>query len=189
MEFKEAKKHLSQEFNVMVDTLNDFVKYLNLKRDSMILDIGTGRGLMAITLALNNYKVITGEPEDDKSKYAKKDWQNEAKKVGVDHLITFKPFNAENLPFDDKSFDAVFIYGSFHHIENKNSTMKECLRILKKQGFLIIIEPSEKIIKNVRKTFPDHPDAVDPRDFVGDLDLNVEVIRKDFANVYVFKLK
>ena len=189
MDIKEAKKYLSQEFNVMVDTLDNIVKYLNLRKDSNILDVGTGRGLMAITLALNNYKVITGEPEDDKSKYAKKDWQNEAKKVGIDHLITFKPLNAENLPFDDKSFDAVFIYGSFHHIEKKNYTIKESLRILRKQGFLIIIEPSEKIIKNIRKTNPDHPDAVDPRDFVGDLDLNVELIRKDFANAYIFKLK
>jgi ubiquinone/menaquinone biosynthesis C-methylase UbiE len=189
MEFEEAKKHLSAQFNVIADTLNDIVQNLKLKPDSKLLDIGTGRGLMAITLALNNYKVITGEPEDDESIYAKKDWQNDAKKVGIDHLITFKHFNADNLPFDDISFDAVFIYGSFHHIESKYYAVKECLRVLKKKGSLCIIEPSEKMIKRIRKINPDHPDAVDPRNFIKELPLSVEIIEKDLANAYILKLR
>ena len=64
---------------------------------------------MAINLALKNYQVITGEPESDESEYAKQDWLESARKIKVDHLITYTPFNAEDMPFEDESFNVIFI--------------------------------------------------------------------------------
>ena len=81
---------------------------MDFDKDAKLLDVGTGEGNMAITLALNGYQVITGEPEDDHSVYSKKDWEGKAKKLHVDQLITFKSFNAESLPFENGMFDAVF---------------------------------------------------------------------------------
>ena len=56
---------------------------------------------MAIILALNNYNVLTGEPKGDNTEYAKRDWLTNAKKVNVDHLITFVHFNAEDMSFEN----------------------------------------------------------------------------------------
>ena len=36
--------------------------------------VGTGKGNVAVSLALHGYRVLTGEPEEDDSEYAKQEW-------------------------------------------------------------------------------------------------------------------
>jgi len=187
MEVKEVKKLLGPEFSFIFDIINPVVQDLKLEKDAKILDVGTGKGRMAITLALNNYKVLTGEPESDNSEYAKQDWLEDAKKVKVDHLITFKPFNAEKMPFEDKLFDAIFIMGALHHIDDKASTIKEYIRTIKTNGVICIFEPTSKGIKIIRKEFPTHPDAVDPRDYTQNFPLLVEIKKNFMFNAFIFK--
>ena len=173
MELIEAKNILGQEFSFIADFLNEIVLSLEIKKDSQILDIGTGSGRMAITLALNGHNVITGEPEDDFSEYAKLDWLESAKKVNVEELITFKPFRAEELPFESDFFDVIFLFGALHHIVGRELAIQECYRISKQNGIICIIEPTPKMIKIIRKTTPTHPDEEDPRNYIGELPLSV----------------
>jgi ubiquinone/menaquinone biosynthesis C-methylase UbiE len=187
LEIDKAKKLLGIEFSFIFDNINPVIQDLKLDKDAKILDVGTGKGRMAITLALNNYKVLTGEPESDDSEYAKQDWLEDAKKVFVDHLITFKPFNAEEMPFEDKIFDAIFVLGALHHVHDKASTFKECIRIIKPNGVICVFEPTLKGIKTIRKQFPTHPDAVDPRDYVRDFPLSVEIKKNFMFDAYIFK--
>ncbi len=91
MDLEKLKEVLGNEFAFIYNDINPVIQSLKLNKKAKILDIGTGMGRMAITLALNNYNVITGEPEDDKSKYAKQDWLESARKVKVEHLITYTP--------------------------------------------------------------------------------------------------
>ena len=102
--------------------------------------------MMAIILALNDYKVITGEPEED----LWANWRTGVEKVNLENLIEFKPLRAENLPFEDSYFNAIFLYVSFHHISDKLSTLKECVRVIKKQGLIVIFELTPKGIEEVR---------------------------------------
>jgi len=119
MDINEVKERLGAEFGFIFDNTNPIVQDLKLDKDAKILDVGTGEGRMAITLALHGYKVLTGELESDESEYAKRNWLESAKKAEVDHLITYTPFNAEKMPFEDESFDAIFISGALHHIEDE----------------------------------------------------------------------
>lgn len=188
MDVNKAKEILGEQFSFTFDVINPVIQDLKLDKNASILDIGTGRGGMAITLALNNYKVITGEPADDKSEYAKKEWLESAKKIDVDHLITYKSFNAEEIPFEDKSFDVVFILGSLHHVDNKKLALKECSRVTKSNGIICIFEPNRKAINFIReKRFPKHPDAIDPRIFIRDLHLSVELKKLSFYDTYILK--
>ncbi len=176
MDIEKLKEMLGNEFAFTYDSINPVIQDLKLNKKAKILDIGTGKGNMAITLAINKYNVITGEPEEDESKYAKQNWLESAKKAKVEHLITYTPFNAEKMPFEDSSFDAVFILGTLHHIDNKKATLKECKRIIKLGGIICISEPSREAIIFIReKMFPDHPDSVDPRKYAQDLHLSVEL--------------
>lgn len=185
MDIKEVKKLLGIEFNLIFDAINPIIKKLNLEKDSKILDVGTEGGQMAITLALNGFSIITGEPDTDISKYTNQDWLKKARKVNLEQLITFKSFNAEKMPFNDGEFDAIFIMGSLHHIENKKEAIKESLRVIKSDGVVCIIEPSQKSLQFMRKKIPTHPDIVDPRDYV-EKSL-VEQIRGEFFNIFVIK--
>ena len=187
LEIEQAKKILGIEFSFFFDILNPVIHDLKFNKDAKILDVGTGKGRMAITLALNNYKVITGEPESDNSEYAKQDWLEDAKKVLVDHLIDYSPFNAERMTFKDESFDAVFILGALHHINDKASAFNECFRILKPNGVITIFEPTLKGLKRVRKEFPTHPDAVDPRDYAKQFPLSAEIKENFMFNAFIFK--
>ena len=185
MKLEEIKKVLGQEFRYDASFITEVIKTLDLKKDANILDIGTGRGVMAILLALNGYHVITGEPEGDN--WA--DWRRSAQKVGAENLIHFQYLKAEKLPFNNGEFDAIFMYTSFHHIDDKAKALKECVRVIKRGGRIIIIELTPEGVEEVRKSFPSHPDAVDPRTYLEHLPLYVEVIENGNVNAYIFKKK
>jgi ubiquinone/menaquinone biosynthesis C-methylase UbiE len=138
---------------------------------------------MAIILALQDYKVLTGEPEGDNWS----NWRESAKKVGVDKSITFKFFQAENLPFDDDSFDALFSYNTFHHIDEKHLAMREFKRVINSEGIIVLFEFTLQGVLIVRTRMPNHPDAVDPRNFTQNLHLSSEIIESRNENAYIFK--
>lgn len=185
MDIEKVKKALGLEFGVIWEVMIEVLKELNIPKDAKILDIGTGVGNLAITLALNGYTVLTGEPEDDTSEYAKQEWLENAKKAEIDHLISFQPFNAEKMPFEDGMFDAIFVYGALHHMDNKKAVLNECARIVKPSGLICISEPTKKAMRFILKRFPTHPDPVDPRDYAENL--KVEIIENLSFNTYIFR--
>jgi len=190
MNISEVKELLGFEFGFIFDNINPILQELEIDKNAKILDVGTGEGRMAITLALSDYKVLTGELESDESEYAKRNWFESAKKAEVDHLITYTPFNAEKMPFEDNSFDAIFISGALHHIGDRQATFNESVRVVKKNGIICIFEPNNQAIVTIRsKKFPDHPDAVDPRDYNIVLKLPVEIKKTSFYDAYIFQKK
>ena len=56
----------------------------------------------------------------------------------MESQIEFIPFRAENLPFEDKKFDLITAYGSFHHFPMKKKAMEEFTRVLSDKGYLVI---------------------------------------------------
>ncbi len=160
-----------------MDTLN-VIRQLNLPKEVKILDVGTGLGNLAIMLALNGYKVLTGEPGDDESIYAKQDWLANSKKVNVDHMIEYKPFDAGDIPYEDNSFDAVFSLGTFHHIEEENraTVLQEFIRVSKSDAIICFFEPNRKALSIIMENDPSHPDAADPGAYIQDLGLTCRKI-------------
>ncbi|MHA1718401.1 MAG: class I SAM-dependent methyltransferase [Promethearchaeota archaeon] len=187
MNLKSKLEILGAKFIENCDFFEDVIKNLQLKSDSLILDIGTGRGKMAILLALYGFSVITGEPEGDN--WA--DWQDNAQKLGVLSQIQFRNFTAEKLPFKDNSFNAVFALSSFHHFSDKPKALSEMSRIIKPDpnGIIVIFEYTEIGIENIRKKYPGHPDATNPLDFIGKLPLKAKIEKSELINAYILKKK
>lgn len=48
---------------------------------------------------------------------------------------------AERIPFAENTFERVILIDTLHHVADATQTLKECLRVLKKEGWLIIQEP------------------------------------------------
>ncbi len=102
--------------------------------DKRVLDLGCGAGEASVYFALKGAKVSGIDISRETLMVARK--LAEAHGVEVD----LKKMRAENLEFEDESFDVVYGYGVLHHIDLPSSA-KEIHRVLKKDGVAFFIEP------------------------------------------------
>ncbi len=189
MNIAEAKEILAGTFSFTVDDTDRVIQELNLPGDAKILDVGTGVGNLAITLALHGYRVLTGEPADDDSIYAKQEWHANAERVGVDHLIEFKAFDAKDMPFEDDTFDAIFFLGTFHHVEEdfRARVLEECVRTSRAKALICLFEPNQTCLNMIKELDPTHPEGADPTENAGHLPLASRKIEGGMFDAYIFE--
>ena len=99
------------------------------------LDIGTQHGSFITTQMkfMKDYESFVGiDILEENLEKAKENFQ--------DDPVEFELMNAEELSFDDESFDTVSISFSLHHLENVNTVLGEMMRVLKPGGHLIVQE-------------------------------------------------
>ena len=131
MEFDKVKDILDnpthEEFSFYADFVNESIKELELSKDSKILNIGTGWGIMTIILALSDFNVLMGEPKRKTkgchhARYHNEfysNWKESANAADVESKIKNQHLDNEYLPFPDSSFDTMFIPDTLQHIENR----------------------------------------------------------------------
>lgn len=54
----------------------------------------------------------------------------------------FRKAYGENLPYEDNRFDAIITFDVFEHVQNLEVTLKECQRVLKPGGKLLVVFPT-----------------------------------------------
>lgn len=208
-------KKTFREFAADADFINEIIINLNLEKDSKILDVGTGMGTMSILLALNGFHVLTGEPEknherDGKDHYEHhhednnevhcenheeynreiwNDWRMSAKNLGVEDKIKYQNFDVQSLSFASQSFGGIFLYDTLQHVNNRELALKECVRVLKNDGVIVIIEWSKKQIEEDFKKYGYKIEYIDPRDFINREDIFIEELNSEVVNVYLIRKK
>ena len=200
MSFEDAKRIWGKEWILDMDFINKTINQLNINKDSKILDIGTGWGIMSINLALNGFEVLTGEPEvwnevlgghkrqhGHKSIKEPPDWKNVAKELGVKEQIKYRHFDAEALPFLSESFDGVFMYNTLHHIQDKKMALNECLRVLRPNGVACIFEMNQYGNEHLLKKYNFEHEVIDPSELLNGDKNSIEVKEGQYANAYIFK--
>jgi ubiquinone/menaquinone biosynthesis C-methylase UbiE len=108
-----------------------FVDEMNLRKDSVVADIGAGTGISARLFLENGNQVFGVEPNEAMRKAAEeflKDFSN------------FKSINgtAENTSLENRSVDFIVAAQAFHWFD-ETKTRKEFKRILKDDGFIVLM--------------------------------------------------
>jgi demethylmenaquinone methyltransferase/2-methoxy-6-polyprenyl-1,4-benzoquinol methylase len=67
--------------------------------------------------------------------------------------ISFVVADAEDLPFDDNSFDCVTIAFGLRNVTNKDGALKSMYRVLKPGGRLLILEFSKPVLPGLNKLY------------------------------------
>ena len=105
-----------------------------------ILDVATGRGEFIDTLmkTLKDYDSFVGI--DHCASDASKEEMESAKKRFEGKPVRFLEMNAENLAFEDESFDTVCLSHSMHHLARIDRVLAEMKRVLKTGGNFMLQE-------------------------------------------------
>lgn len=189
MDTRTIGKILGPRFDAVSGDGARALKEIGLPADAAILDVGTGNGYFAIYLASQGYHVLTGEPSTDKSHYAGKDWALNAKRAGVLENTRFETFDASRLPFDSKTFDAVFFFGVLHHIrENvRSEVFREALRVSKESGVVVFFEPRQEMLERIRVDDPGHPLAANPSHYLPDQRPHEQRIEGSLMDIFIYR--
>jgi len=113
-----------------------------------ILEVGTGKGHMAIVLAKKGFK-LTSIDLDRKAQHIAK---ISLKAMKLDKLVTLKIMNAERLQYKDNAFDSVISVNFIHHAKNPNKCLKEMIRVIKNKLIIADINKrGERIMEKVHR--------------------------------------
>jgi len=112
-----------------------FASILGSIAGGRVLDVATqeGRFVQILMENLQSYTEIVGL---DINEQAIETAQSTVGQEGIRFLV----MNAEQLDFDDESFDTVSISASLHHLSNIPRVLAEMKRVLKSGGHFIIAE-------------------------------------------------
>ena len=110
--------------------LEELCKFLKpLSPQASVLDIGAGTGVMSefAYQCKDKLRYVAVDPADGMLRFASEFLET--------HIAT-----AEELPFEDSSFDAIIMGESLHHLRNPDLAFEEAVRVLKKNGKLFIYD-------------------------------------------------
>lgn len=107
-------------------------------KTAVILEVGGGNGRFAIQLLREGYAVVETDIAIGSVKRVRQVAAGQGLRNGAYAVV-----DAEQLPFRDAAFDAVFMAASLHHLPSPQRAIAEAARVLKPGGILgVFREPA-----------------------------------------------
>ncbi|TFF25581.1 class I SAM-dependent methyltransferase [Jiella endophytica] len=115
------------------DPHNVIVESLRFAGAKTVVDVGCGEGRLAARLLDDGFEVAGADPSPRAIEKARE-------KASAARL---ELADAEHLPFEDKSFDAVVFLNSLHHVPSESlpGALGEARRIARPDAPILIVEP------------------------------------------------
>jgi len=124
-----------------------------------VLDVGTGKGLLAMALADRGVRVVSIDVDSSDQALA----CLLAEEAGVRERIDFIRGDAGRLPFPPGRFGAVAMMAVLHHLQDPTSVLRDMARTVRTGGVLIVADFSEEGFELVdrvhREEGGEHPRA------------------------------
>jgi ubiquinone/menaquinone biosynthesis C-methylase UbiE len=108
------------------------------------VDTGTGRGIFIKCLS-KKCKYVVGIDIHARLPEVKKELGSNVKNFDLACA------NICHMPFKDSQFDVITAIGVLEHIKETNEAIKECRRILRKNGILLVSLPVENEINYIKR--------------------------------------
>jgi demethylmenaquinone methyltransferase/2-methoxy-6-polyprenyl-1,4-benzoquinol methylase len=126
------------------------IKLLESQQPKQILDIATGTADFAIeAMKLNPEKVMGVDISEGMLKLG----QEKVNKLGLQNKIELKIGDSENLPFADKTFDAITVGFGVRNFENLEKGISDIYRVLRTNGTLAVLEFSKPTSFPVKQVY------------------------------------
>lgn len=141
----------------LIEVRDKVLARAGLKSGDTVMDIGSGTGLLAFGahMILNgDGKVIVSDAFPDCLDACRRIAQH----CGIDASMEFLQADAKDIKLPDESVDVVVMRSVMVHILEKADVIRECYRILRKNGRISIFEPI------IRKNTQYHQ-LIDPENF------------------------
>lgn len=122
----------------------------SLLKEAQVLDVGTGKGHLAIAMAKAGRFCVSIDRSADEQHLA---YLN-AVYFGVQELIDFRVQNASNLDFPSNFFHAVLSADFSHHLSDPEPVLTEMLRVCQKGGLILIADLNKRgqaIVADIHK--------------------------------------
>jgi ubiquinone/menaquinone biosynthesis C-methylase UbiE len=120
------------------------IAYLDMPKNSLVGDIGAGTGNYGQALAECGYQVKCIEPSDVMLDQQK-----------MHQNMQWIKGDAENIPLESESMDAVMAILAFHHFQNSQKAIEEMTRVSKGNIVLFTFDPREVEALWIANYFPE----------------------------------
>jgi len=128
-EFEQSKR-LNNYYLPEIDLLKEI-------QGKTILDIGAGSGGKTTFYALNGAKTLIGIDTEERFIIQARDFASSKNAKNTDFIVA----NAEEMPFQNASFDMCVMNDVFEHLSKPEVVLKEVNRVLKPHGKVFINSP------------------------------------------------
>ena len=128
------------------------IKELKKYAPKKVLDVATGTADFAIQSVKSNLQAdeIIGV---DISEGMLEVGRKKIKEKGIDHIIQLRRGDSEQLPFEEKTFDAYTVAFGVRNFENLEMGMSDMLRVLKTGGVGVVLEFSKPTVFPIKQLF------------------------------------
>ena len=124
---------------------SDVISNLPIRTDSTLLDIGFGIGQDVLNILPKNHsgdfyaiEIDNTKLQTLQNKYHELKRKNQ--KVGQLHALLFDVDKGNKLPFKPGIFDIIILSHTLRHIIYRESLLKECIKVLKPGGIMLVVE-------------------------------------------------
>ncbi len=136
----DAQLHTTEYKRIHADNeqLAKLVELIDIQKGKKYLDLGTGNGYVAFSLAKRYSDIVVYGLDIASNSIEKNNEMCEDENIENLH---FQSYNGIDFPFESGSFLGSISRYAFHHFPNVNHSISEIRRVLEPTGFFILSDP------------------------------------------------